>query len=722
VRNWQFCDGEPYYQDGIPQLLIPLGWGPLRHLDNAPIPGTEPPKVAYRPECLPVSIWDVGGLGGKFAQSPPNPGGYNQIFKIHKGMAPFYYEMPQIIQYPFQAGRKYMFRAWVFMDFYDADGNPMDDPYGAEAGIALDGEVRWSGPLPMDQWSELTVAWTPEQDVDRVEIALCGKAQWGMAGNTFWWHGLRMYEDEDGPTPSPPPPASGVVELGPESRVFITAQIEQVIEMLRNFNPGVPAPPLEEPALWDEDLRAALPRNDSCPAPLQSGWWQRTLSQITGITLHHTIGVSPLATTQAYLQKDGGRPSIPYHFWVHRDGQVSYCLDLTEGCWHDHTGYKNKHVSVGLAGVLDEDPPTQAQLQAVIRLTRRLMAGLGISVAGVKGHRDFMATRCPGWGAPPNYLPWRAEFYAGIGESPPPAPNEPTLIGFNDEAGDEDRTGADWMRERGLRGLIVRPFYIRTHAQMLDFSAEEDAGLRVIVNLRYSFARDNGGQGTLPLPGTPAGALFVEAAAQTMVSSWGVWGWEIGNEYNNPREFPVTGALTPEAVVEIYNAIRARVWESTVRPRMAPGSLDPFNAQAGDPRDWLNAIWGQIEGAEFVTAHGYVRGPDPALVRSPARFADDPLRWQYLNYPGCITELLKELPCRWDALPVYVTEFNHLWKTAEGDWGWVDDERAAEIIRRAHRAAQEEHLAGVALYRWAGDAWQVQHNQAVLSAVAEILT
>ncbi len=305
--------------------------------------------------------------------------------------------------------------------------------------------------------------------------------------------------------------------------------------------------------------------------------------------------------------------------------------------------------------------------------------------------------------------------------TPPPAP-APTLLGLHDENGDNGETGTQWLMSQALPGLIVRPIYLGTHPQMLDFDTEKDARLRVIVNLRYSFARDNGGQGTLPVPGTPAWALFVEAAAQTILTSQGVWGWEIGNEANNPREFPEAGSLTPEMVAETYNAIREWVWQkSTARPQMAPGALDPYNAQAGDPRDWLRGIWNTIRGAEFIAVHGYVRGPDPALLSSTAKFADAPLQWQYLNYPRCITELLKYLPAQWQELPVYVTEFNHLYKTAEPDWGWVSDARAAEVVRAAYQAASQAGFAGLALYRWAGDEWRIQGNTAVLNALEALL-
>ena len=172
-----------------------------------------------------------------------------------------------------------------------------------------------------------------------------------------------------------------------------------------------PEPP--EPTWYDLDLRGILPRGSNCPAPLHNGWWPRTLEQINGITIHHTLSHDPHAVAAAYITTRGGRPSIPYHVWISREGVVAYCLDLTEGCWHDHTGHRNTHVSVGLAGVLDVNPPPDAQVWALIRAVRGLRELLpNVTLASVRGHRDYIATRCPGWGQPPQYHAWRAAFYA----------------------------------------------------------------------------------------------------------------------------------------------------------------------------------------------------------------------------------------------------------------------------------------------------------------------
>jgi hypothetical protein len=228
-----------------------------------------------------------------------------------------------------------------------------------------------------------------------------------------------------------------------------------------------------------------------------------------------------------------------------------------------------------------------------------------------------------------------------------------------------------------------------------------------------------GGRGTMPVPYTPEWENFIVAAAVTILSSKGVWGWEILNEQNNPREWPAGASLTPADIITTYNAIRNHVY-STASIRLSPGALDPFNAQAGDPRDWLTRTYNGITGAEFVCAHGYIRGPDATLVNSEAKFTDYPLTWQYLNYYRCVTELLSYLPSPYSELPVFVTETNHLWKTVEGDWGWVEDTRSYNVVKAIHEAAKRARIDSVALYRWSGDAWRVSTNSYVLNAVKDI--
>lgn len=200
VKNWQFCDGS-HHQDGIMELGVPNDWY-LRFVDNQPIPVVDPPINGLRPESLCVSIWDVGGEWGKFGQSPPNPGQYNTVFKIHKWAAPFAFELVQQIG-GFTPGKRYRASAWFFPDFYDGDGN-IPEYYAAACGIAVNREVgawHWAGGN-YDSWMTVTHEFTAT--ANSIELGLAGFSKWGLPGNTWWLHGLRI-EEIAAETPVEPP-------------------------------------------------------------------------------------------------------------------------------------------------------------------------------------------------------------------------------------------------------------------------------------------------------------------------------------------------------------------------------------------------------------------------------------------------------------------------------------------------------------------------------------
>ena len=161
------------------------------------------------------------------------------------------------------------------------------------------------------------------------------------------------------------------------------------------------------------DIRHDLATNHRCPPPLKDGWYQRTTEQITGITIHHTISHSPWGTAHYYTQKGGGRPSIPYHYWICACGTIFHCLDLTQGCWHDHTGHKNLNISIGMAGTLHITKPTGVQMTNTAALIAYLMRHLNIPIEAVKGHNDYFATTCPGWDNR-RHGTWRARMFARI--------------------------------------------------------------------------------------------------------------------------------------------------------------------------------------------------------------------------------------------------------------------------------------------------------------------
>lgn len=95
-------------------------------------------------------------------------------------------------------------------------------------------------------------------------------------------------------------------------------------------------------------------------------------------------------------------PEIAYHFVVRWDGAVEQCHDLATRSWHAGAAGNGPGIAVCLPMLAG---PKEAQLAATAALVAALEARLGRTLA-VAGHRDLMATACPG----PGWPEWRARL------------------------------------------------------------------------------------------------------------------------------------------------------------------------------------------------------------------------------------------------------------------------------------------------------------------------
>lgn len=154
-----------------------------------------------------------------------------------------------------------------------------------------------------------------------------------------------------------------------------------------------------------EDIIEHIPVNPNPTEP--TAWWIRKFEQIQGITIHHTLSHNPRNVAR-YVIDHKGRPTLPYHFWVSREGECWLCVPLTYGMWHDHTGHRNVNISIGMAGSLHKVLPPPIELEATIRLVVYLMDQYHIPMDEVRGHCDrYGGTVCPGW----DVNDWRGRFY-----------------------------------------------------------------------------------------------------------------------------------------------------------------------------------------------------------------------------------------------------------------------------------------------------------------------
>jgi len=279
----------------------------------------------------------------------------------------------------------------------------------------------------------------------------------------------------------------------------------------------------------------------------------------------------------------------------------------------------------------------------------------------------------------------------------PPAPSEPLIVGLHDESG-----GRAYPKSLCLAHRIVRH-----SAGRLDL---RDIG-PAIVRLNWNYAYQDG---TVPPPGEVVS--WRNAMVDTILGAQGnVLGFHIGNEINNPSEWPggypaPSFTLSPEYYThEIYNPIWQAVKTLNQSIKLSPAPLDPYNVvaqqfgQPGDPRDWATYIYQHITGADAICLHAKTQTNNPAEIVSFARFSHPPLVGRYLHL-RTLTDQLSWIPQRFADKPVYVTELNPQFRVQDKEVGWY-----AENTRWIHDShtfiSTYPQIRGIVYYRYdvAGD-------------------
>jgi lysozyme len=308
----------------------------------------------------------------------------------------------------------------------------------------------------------------------------------------------------------------------------------------------------------------------------------------------------------------------------------------------------------------------------------------------------------PGIGTGATDLDWFAGSYedlleyAGKRIRPQPQP----LIGLHDEVGGE------WMCSQGMRGVCLMHRIVQTQPITINCLNLSLSGVKVLVRLNWGYAD---GTGTVPPPQHKD--AWVNAVVTTIAASRdkGVWGWIIGNEVNNPVEWPggyphPSHVVSPAYYVELYNRIW---WGVQVDDLIAPVPLDPYNAkahefgQAADPRDWAQYIYAHIDGADFLAIHAKTQGNDPAECWSDAQFTDWPLTGRFLHL-RTVEDQLSWVPAHRWGRGAYITELNPQ-RRADGKLGWEPDN--TQWVHQACAYLRTQPVAGMAFYRYqrAGD-------------------
>jgi hypothetical protein len=292
----------------------------------------------------------------------------------------------------------------------------------------------------------------------------------------------------------------------------------------------------------------------------------------------------------------------------------------------------------------------------------------------------------------------------------PTEPEEPAadrpLLGLHDPS------GLSYMQHTGIDGVGVTLHQVQKTSVELDYTWFDGV---CIARLCWGWAD---GTGTLPRPADKD--AFIDAVVSTMLGAKGVDYFYVGNEVNNRREWPGFNtaneyALTPEYVVEIYNAIWERVHDQV---KMGPPPLDPYFGPGSDNSQWWTYILGMIDGADALFLHGKTQTNDPAEVWSEEKFGDEPLTWQYLNMLACKTYMGMVFD-EFQDLPIFVTECNPQRK-GDGTLGW-EAGNTQWVDESVEFFTTECPITGVAYYRHPGaDEFGLEDKPEILKHIKEL--
>lgn len=118
------------------------------------------------------------------------------------------------------------------------------------------------------------------------------------------------------------------------------------------------------------------------------------------IVIHHTGNPTDddLSAEQLHRSHQNlGWAGVGYHFIVRKDGTVE--LGRPDWAVGAHAeGFNSKSIGIHVCGNFDMAEPTEAQINALQQLIADICDAYGLIASAdiVVGHRDLMATACPG--------------------------------------------------------------------------------------------------------------------------------------------------------------------------------------------------------------------------------------------------------------------------------------------------------------------------------------
>ncbi|MFB9055054.1 N-acetylmuramoyl-L-alanine amidase [Formosa undariae] len=121
----------------------------------------------------------------------------------------------------------------------------------------------------------------------------------------------------------------------------------------------------------------------------------RNITDSLTIVVHHTAapGTQKLKDIASYHVDTRGWPGIAYHLAIKPNGEIHFLNALEKRTYHNSADNTNT-IGIVFLGNFETEQPTSEAMQAFTMLTEVICEELKIK--GIKGHRDYKGTLCPG--------------------------------------------------------------------------------------------------------------------------------------------------------------------------------------------------------------------------------------------------------------------------------------------------------------------------------------
>ncbi len=232
-------------------------------------------------------------------------------------------------------------------------------------------------------------------------------------------------------------------------------------------------------------------------------------------------------------------------------------------------------------------------------------------------------------------------------------------------------------------GLIVRYDYGFNGSGTVPPSEElyDDFARTVATHVRLYLVPDK--------PSPPAGPVVV-----------------VGNEMNNPREWPWGQPISPTTYAEIFNIVYREVKSVLPTAQVIPGAVDPYNDALMKADEYQKRLLEGIAMCDGISLHLYSFSDAGESCVVPQPLTNAGTHWDV----WAAIRLKEAIPARFRHLPLYITEFGIHRYTPAGalspSLGWPSDVPenwlsacTGFVLRLSPRA--------ILFYRTNGDEWTI---------------